>query len=368
MHSSTSVTEGEARKAIQRLVEIIFGYQFHTPTREEFGIFQAYGAAMRSASLGRQVGSAITTRDGDIIAVGSNEVPKAGGGLYWTGDSPDMRDFQLGKEINDIFKQNLLGDVLTRLQKHKWLSADRADAEISQLLKEIASEKIMKDAHLMSIIEFMRCVHAEMAAISDAAKRGIAVENGIMYCTAFPCHECAKHIVAAGVRMVFYIDPYAKSRVSELYPDSITVEGVGPSHSVVVFQPFVGIAPRRYLELFTMRERKEDGSTGQIAAWDKFNALPCSTDNEFAVNARISHEALMFDQLSQLLKEKGLVVAAPQLKDAAANSEDGHPANTRGGAEPKKVEPISSEKKDSLVSKRPKLVPDRGQTDTQAKK
>jgi len=297
---------GEARHAILRFVEIIFGYQFHTPTREEFGIFQAHGAAMRSASLGRQVGSAITTQDGGVIAVGTNEVPKAGGGHYWAGDDPDRRDFRLGKEINDVFKQNLLGDVLTRLQKNQWLNEEKTGVKIEELLKNLTSTRIMKDAHLMSIIEFMRCVHAEMAAIVDAARRGIAIGQAVMYCTTFPCHECAKHIVAAGLRKVVYIDPYPKSRVSELYPDSITVEGIGPTTSVVVFQPFVGIAPRRYLELFAMRERKDPGSIGLTASWDKINALPCSSDNEFAVKARISYEALMFDQFSQLLQEKGL--------------------------------------------------------------
>jgi len=40
------------------------------------------------AELGRQVVSAINTPNGDIIAIGTNEVPRfRGGALYWPGDT-----------------------------------------------------------------------------------------------------------------------------------------------------------------------------------------------------------------------------------------------------------------------------------------
>ena len=83
------------RGATERFVDLIFGRPFVTPTRDEYAMFHARAAALRSADRSRQVGAVIATRDGDVIAVGSNEVPKAGGGLYWAGDSPDLRDFQL---------------------------------------------------------------------------------------------------------------------------------------------------------------------------------------------------------------------------------------------------------------------------------
>lgn len=295
-----------AREAISRFVEIVFGYPFHTPTREEYGMFHAYASAMRSSSLGRQVGAAIATASGDIMVVGANEVPKAGGGLYWPGDNPDRRDFRVGHEINDVFKQSLIGDILTRLRNHHWLVAEKAELETKALLQELSDAKVMKDAQLMNIIEFMRCVHAEMASIVDAGRRGIAIEGAIMYCTTFPCHECAKHIVAAGLTKVVYIEPYAKSLVSELYPDSISVEGSPAGPNSVVFKPFVGIAPRWYPDLFPMLERKEKGTIGDAAKWDKLNAQPRFPRNAFAVKSRMSHEAWEVEQLHKLLQEKGI--------------------------------------------------------------
>jgi cytidine deaminase len=208
----------QLRTAVARFVEVLFGYAFHTPTRDEYGMFHAQAAAVRSAALGRQVGAAITTEDGDIVAVGTNEVPKAGGGLYWSGDHPDYRDFVTGSDINDKLKRRLLADVLQRIKDAGWLRKELNEKEIGTLVKEVEGDpgSIIGRAQLMNIIEYGRCVHAEMAAIVDAARRGVALAGRILYATTFPCHECARHIVAAGIRKVVYIEPYPKSLVPEL--------------------------------------------------------------------------------------------------------------------------------------------------------
>ena len=45
-----------------------------------------------------------------------------------------------------------------------------------------------------------------------------------MYVTTFPCHNCAKHIIAAGLERVVYLEPYPKSRAKTLYDEDITPE------------------------------------------------------------------------------------------------------------------------------------------------
>jgi dCMP deaminase len=42
--------------------------------------------------------------------------------------------------------------------------------------------------------------HAERNAISDARKRGHSLIGATMYGTLFPCADCARAIVAAGIR------------------------------------------------------------------------------------------------------------------------------------------------------------------------
>ena len=66
----------------------------------------------------------------------------------------------------------------------------------------------LRDSQLMAIIEYFRSVHAEMAALVTASRLGTTVKGATLYCTTFPCHECAKHIVAAGIERVVYVEPY----------------------------------------------------------------------------------------------------------------------------------------------------------------
>jgi cytidine deaminase len=263
-----------AKQSIRRFIDLLFGYPFHTPTKDEFAMFHSQAAALRSAALGRQVGAVIATADGDIVAIGTNDVPKAGGGLYWCDDSPDHRDFTLGYDTNDRIKANIVGDILQLLREAGWLADAKRNTDIRKLVEESIKGDhpiLPRTAQVMNLTEFSRTVHAEMAALSDAARRGAAVGGCVLYTTTFPCHNCAKHIVAAGIKRVVYVEPYPKSLAMDLHLDSIEVDGAGCGREVE-FRPFVGISPRRYMDLFTADERKLDD--GRIMPWSATASFP----------------------------------------------------------------------------------------------
>jgi cytidine deaminase len=200
---------------IDRFVEILFGHPFHTPTRMEYGMFHAQGAALRSSDLSRQVGAAITDEDGQIIALGTNEVPKPGGGLYWEdGTEEDRRDFTLGEDVGTELKKRALRQVLERLHESSRLTAPPEDM-IDDVWRDV------RGTVLMNVGEFGRGVHAEMAAEVDAAMRGIAICGATLNMTTFPCHVCARHLVDAGIPRVVYNEPYPKSMARFLHVDSI---------------------------------------------------------------------------------------------------------------------------------------------------
>ena len=111
-----------------------------------------------------------------------------------------------------------------------------------------------------------------MSAITDAARRGVALKGTTLYCTAFPCHGCARHIVSSGIRRVVYIEPYAKSLVKTLYDDSIAVDEWCESEPRVQFEPFIGVAPRRYLDFFEMGIRKD--KFGKTVEWKPVDVSP----------------------------------------------------------------------------------------------
>lgn len=58
-------------------------------------------------------------------------------------------------------------------------------------------------------IEYVTAAHAEVVAIAEAAKRGIATEGAELYITDFPCPYCARLIAKSGIKKVYFIKGYA---------------------------------------------------------------------------------------------------------------------------------------------------------------
>lgn len=255
-----------AEHTITRFIDLLFGHPFHTPTRDEYAMNQASTVSLRSSDDNRQVGAAIVNLSGgsnmtataDVVAVGMNEVPRSGGGFYWDQDSPDCRDQSLlcymGEDRAYDFKIAALTELIEKFAKRRWLRETEEARGSIELAHELLPS--LKGTLFGDIGEFSRPVHAEMASLIDAARRGVAIAGLSMYVTTFPCHNCAKHIIAAGIKRVVYLEPYPKSRAVNLYREEIALEPiVDQETSKVVFTPFTGIAPRQYQQLFSMSER-----------------------------------------------------------------------------------------------------------------
>jgi len=57
--------------------------------------------------------------------------------------------------------------------------------------------------------EKCRSIHAEAAAVSLAAKRGINLDGATAYITCQPCINCAKLLFFSGVKVVYFLDRHA---------------------------------------------------------------------------------------------------------------------------------------------------------------
>lgn len=247
----------------RRFVQLLFQAPFITPTVDEILMFQARAAAQRSADLSRQVGAVIATKTGEILATGCNEVPRAGGGVNWddvAGTEKDYRDYKVGQDAAAGTRKEIVGELLDALANADWLVEEKKALPREQRAQEAlqGEKKPLAGTMVASLLEFGRIVHAEMAAICDAAMRGISVKEGTLFCTTFPCHMCARHIVASGIKRVVYIEPYPKSRAKKLYKRAIQVDQDREAdEDAVKFEAFVGIAPTRFLDLFEMVPRKD---------------------------------------------------------------------------------------------------------------
>jgi len=71
-------------------------------------------------------------------------------------------------------------------------------------------------------------VHAEQNAISDAAKRGVSVNNATAYITHYPCINCAKILAASGIKKIVYHSDYNNDEVvNEIYKNTnIVIEQI----------------------------------------------------------------------------------------------------------------------------------------------
>lgn len=247
------------RAQVERLLGLIHGDNKLTPTRKEKGMYAAFSAALQSACLSRQVGAAIVDRDGNIIATGCNDVPKAGGGLYEAGSSgQDHRCAFLenGTCYNDQHK-DMLRDQFEKVLKDAGASASDAQR---------FANAIRQNTGIKDLIEFSRAVHAEMDAIIKVSRKGGAsVSGSFLFTTTYPCHNCARHIVAAGIRAVYFIEPYEKSLASQLHSDAIEHEpenepawGEQPPAEKVAFLHFEGVSPTRFAALFMATEDRKD--------------------------------------------------------------------------------------------------------------
>lgn len=285
---------GAYTSELARFFALIFSNPYETPTQQEHAMFLAYSSSLRSGQLGRQVGATITSKSGDLLAVGCNDVPKPGGGLYWPGPM-DNRDHILGYDTNDRQRNKIIDSLIAKID------------DVVKIESQSSLRRGLKS--VLDITEFGRAVHAEMDALLTCARSGVSPVGGILYTTTFPCHNCTRHIIAAGIERVIYIEPYAKSRAEELHEDAIVVEEKALKQSrgsrrKVPFTHFVGIGPRRYFDLFSLNlssgyelSRKENGRKLEISSGNSWPRIPLS------FHTYIERERLAMEILDRLPKQ-----------------------------------------------------------------
>nr|WP_258562772.1 deaminase [Nocardioides sp. MAH-18] len=284
-----------------RLIRLLFGSPYETPDRHEQAMYFCSGASMRSSDAGRQVGAVVVDDDGELLVTGVNEVPKPLGGQYWSDDEVDLRDFKIGYDENARQKLAIVTDLMKSLAESEWLGEKVRGRKPEDLAREAITEggPLAKN-RIGDLLEFARVAHAEMAAICTAARRGIPIGGQTMYTTTYPCHECARLIIAAGIRKVVYIDPYPKSQVRVMYAREVTDSDVGVN-GTVAFEPFKGVAPRLFRSVFRMTGRDRDEVTGEYAKWDPRVATPRLVTEALVLPDATTYESKLYEPVYDLL-------------------------------------------------------------------
>lgn len=159
------------KHGLWRILDLMFGNPYVTPTFDEYAMFLAFAASLRSADLSRQVG-AVVAIDNQILATGANDCPKAGGGLYWpvynsethrVEDQEGGRDYMRQGDSNKIEQKKIIDEILTKAES---LGLDRVKVEES-----------LKGSRIRDLTEFGRVVHAEMEALLSCGRARISVRG-----------------------------------------------------------------------------------------------------------------------------------------------------------------------------------------------
>lgn len=69
-------------------------------------------------------------------------------------------------------------------------------------------------------LETCYAVHAEENAIAQAAKLGVSVDGGTLYCTHQPCVVCCRVIINAGIKRVVYKYGYPSEFSLKLFKEA----------------------------------------------------------------------------------------------------------------------------------------------------
>ncbi len=223
-----------------------------TPTTAERCMAVAYTAKLNSGCLSRQVGAAITNKDGSVRSIGWNEVPhgqvscslRTIDGIEHTDECAkcSYSEFELmgtvrykdGKSFIDKLKDDYGPDLTATPIRLHGLPFSYCFKSLHNLYEGEKNQV------------FTRSLHAEENAIIQMSKYGgEALKDGIIYVTASPCELCSKKLYQIGVRQIVYIDPYpgiARQHIIAAgfkQPDLKLFEGAIGSTYFKLYQPFM---------------------------------------------------------------------------------------------------------------------------------
>lgn len=186
---------------------------------ESYFIDVAYRTAELSSCRRRKVG-ALIVKDKRIVSIGYNGTPT---GLkkeveetcgWCNGSGGNIEICPKCGGIGKVYEQIPDNDCETEIIICPECSANMTKLDDIQYIcnncKHITKSPIRK------LVTRDDVIHAEQNALMFCAKNGISTDGCDMYVTASPCINCAKLIIQAGIKKVYYAEEYRKTDGIEL--------------------------------------------------------------------------------------------------------------------------------------------------------
>lgn len=98
-----------------------------------------------------------------------------------------------------------VGSVIVKNGRIIALGANRGVPDLCKTQRGcLRVEKYGEDSKSHRNPEDCRAIHSEIDALCSAASAGISVDGASIFVTRYPCEGCAKAIISAGIKRVFY--------------------------------------------------------------------------------------------------------------------------------------------------------------------
>jgi len=224
---SSTVREEQLLSKLRPEIRLMQGESPRYPTAEETYITSAYAASHSSRCLKRFVGAVIVSDRGIPLSLGHNENP--------VGMKPCESEYRY------CFKdENMHG----KLEAMKDVHCPECGAKHDGLKEPWRCSECRANLKLLFFpsrnMELCTAVHAEERAIRSLGDR--SAEGATMYVTTFPCFQCSRYIVDAGIARIVYVEAYPIKEAHEfLVRNDVKVE------------PFEGFKARAFNRIFKQR-------------------------------------------------------------------------------------------------------------------
>jgi deoxycytidylate deaminase/dephospho-CoA kinase len=198
------------------------------PSTDEVQIAAAYAQSHSSTCLKRHVGAVITVSRGERefpMSMGYNENP------------PTVRTC---KSESACYKDE---DMVSKLRaRGRKIYCPKCGTEHSELNEPWSCSKCGTNfkawLHPNRNMELCTAIHAEERAILSLGDR--SAEGGTLYVTTFPCFQCARLILDAGIKNIVYVEAYPV-KDTEVFLKSNGIEEI---------RPFSGFTARAFFRVF----------------------------------------------------------------------------------------------------------------------
>lgn len=175
---------------------------------------------------------ALVVKDNRVVSMGYNGTPS---GFPQCNELQEVLEFveQNKKELGRVYDKFGINQVVIEIRdrfsyfkRYSSSFLDYFQDKLEDSIKAIIYSEEKVDFYGLNFIHSRYEVHAEQNAIAFSLKAGTNISGSTLYTTLLPCMECAKLIVASGIKRVVYIEDYEDKRFKETSEKFLKINGI----------------------------------------------------------------------------------------------------------------------------------------------